>query len=259
MPLFSSIGKMDWAVLMIAGIVAGICNATSGGGTLFTFPVFLALGVNPVIANTSNAVSVWPGHALAAFGYRENIKNSNFVRISWILMCISGSIAGSYMLLKTSNEAFKKLIPFLIALATLLFTFGKKLRDYVSTCSFFNNNKKYIITNLLIFVFSAYGGFFGAGLGVMMMALLVFLGVDDIQENNAIKNLLASIVTTLSVAVFIFNNSISLYHVVPTFAGCWFGGVLGVKIAKHLDAVYLRNLVIGVGVTLTCYYGYKFF
>ena len=249
---------MDLVVLMIAGMVAGICNATSGGGTLFTFPVFIALGVNPVIANASNAVAVWPGHALAAFSYRENIKNSNNIRLTWILLCISGSIAGSYLLLTTSNDAFKKLIPLLIALATILFAFGKELRDYVSACSFYNNKKSYLITNVIIFIFSAYGGFFGAGLGIMMMALLVFLGVDDIQENNAIKNLLASIVTTLSVAVFIVNNSISLYHVVPTFAGCWLGGVLGVKIAKHLNAVFLRNLVIGVGVTLTVYYGYKF-
>jgi uncharacterized protein len=248
------------AVLFLTGILAGISNAVAGGGTFFTFPAFLAAGVPPVVANASNAIAVWPGHALAVVGYRQQIlKFSSSIRGS-IIIALAGGVIGAILLANIGNRAFLKLIPFLILFATLLFAFGaginKRLRARANNADFANPRPT---TRLLELLFAIYGGFFGAGLGVMLMAGLQMLGVSDIQANNALKNLLAAIVTTVAVIVLAVSGLVSWSHTVIAFVGAVLGGLVGGHVARLLSAIWLRRIVVTVGLALSVYYFGQFY
>ena len=182
-------------LLFLSGVLAGVCNAVAGGGTFFTFPVFLSAGIPPVVANASNAVAVWPGHALAAVGYRRELREFNHRMKSSIIIAIMGGAFGALLLAYIGNRAFSMLIPFLILFATLLFCFGKSVNSWINdrTASVSIETPGYV-TRLFEFVVAAYGGFFGAGLGIMLMGGLLMLGVHDIHANNALKNLLGAII-----------------------------------------------------------------
>ena len=242
-------------LLLGSGMLAGLSNAIAGGGTFFTFPVFLAAGLPPVIANASNAVAVWPGHALAVVAYRRELSRvTTDIRGSMVVAFIGGA-AGAFLLARIGNAAFSKLIPFLIAIATLLFAFGGRLSIWLtSRRPAAGLEKPGVVTRLCEFCFAVYGGFFGAGLGVMLMAGLLMLGIQDIQVNNALKNLLAAIITSVGVVVFALTGLVSWPHTLIAFVGAIVGGLLGARAARRLPAAWLRRLVIAMGVTLTFYY-----
>lgn len=243
------------ALLFLTGLIAGICNAIAGGGTFFTFPVFLAAGIPPVIANASNAVAVWPGHALAVIGYRKQLAGFALTIRGSIIVALIGGVIGAILLAVIDNRAFSKLIPFLILLATLLFAFGANINRWLKNRTIANDfTKPSLTTRFLELLFAIYGGFFGAGLGVMLMAGLQMLGVTDIHANNALKNLLATIVTTAAVIVLAVSGLVSWPHTAMAFIGAVVGGFAGGYIARMLSAVLLKRFVIGIGGVLTFYY-----
>ncbi len=239
-------------MLFFAGLIAGIVNAIAGGGTFFTFPVFLAAGLPPIVANASNAIAVWPGHAFATIGYRnELVKHREGLGKSMLIALIGGTL-GAFLLIFTGNQAFTKLIPFLILFATIIFAYGAKLNTIVS--SFSNSGKHGLLGGFLEFIFALYGGFFGAGLGIMLMAGLQILGYHDIQANNALKNLLSTIIASVAVAIFAFLGIVSWSHALVAFAGASVGGLLGARFAQWLSAVWLHRIVIVFGMFLSVYY-----
>lgn len=248
------------ALLFFSGILAGISNAIAGGGTFFTFPVFLAAGVPPVIANASNAVAVWPGHALAVIGYREELRAfSGGIRTS-IFIAILGGAVGALLLTYIGNKSFMKLIPFLILFATILFAFGGVLSRRVNSKS---SGRSFaspsLVTQLCEFSFAVYGGFFGAGMGIMLMAGLHMLGVHDIQVNNALKNFLAAVVTSIAVCIFAFSGLVAWPYTLLAFSGAVIGGLAGAYIARWLSAIWLRRIVISLGLFLSIYYFIKYY
>lgn len=248
------------ALLFFSGILAGISNAIAGGGTFFTFPVFLAAGVPPVIANASNAVAVWPGHALAVIGYREELRTfSEGIRTSVFVAFLGGAV-GALLLIYIGNKAFIKLIPFLILFATILFAFGGVLSRWVNSKSpgkSFTNPS--LTTRLCEFSFAVYGGFFGAGMGIMLMAGLHMLGVHDIQVNNALKNLLGAVVTSIAVCIFSFSGLVAWPYTLLAFSGAVIGGFAGAYIARWLSAIWLRRIVVSLGLFLSIYYFIKYY
>ncbi len=242
-------------MLFATGIIAGIVNAIAGGGTFFTLPAFLAAGIPPVAASASNAVSVWPGHALAVFEYRRELSKYSRSLGGSIVVAVLGGAAGAAMLAFAGDKTFSKLIPFLVLFATLLFAFGQSAGKWLAartTVADMMNPR--LATRCAEFVIALYGGFFGAGLGVMLMAGLLMLGVRDVQANNALKNLLASVVTTVSVLVFALSGLVSWPHTAIAFAGAVAGGLLGARIARRLSPRWLRGVVIVVGLALSAYY-----
>lgn len=246
--------------LFASGILAGISNAIAGGGTFFTFPAFLSAGLPPVVANASNSIAVWPGHALAVIGYRRELRQFSKGVGGSIGVALLGGSAGALLLAYTGNGTFAKLIPFLILLATLLFAFGGSVRTWLTTRSRANTlSNPSLLTRGLEFLFALYGGFFGAGLGVMLMAGLLMLGVHDVQANNALKNLLASAVTSIAVILFIIFGVVSWPHTAIAFGGAVVGGLFGARIARALPAVWLQRIVISVGLVLSAYYFNKYY
>jgi uncharacterized membrane protein YfcA len=247
-------------MLIITGAIAGVANAVAGGGTFFTFPALLASGLPPVVANASNSVAVWPGHVLALVGYRKELRQYSHAIAGSIVIGFMGGIAGAVLLASLGNQEFSKLIPILILLATLLFAFGGKINDWLkarAVSAEFARPKP--VTRFLELLFAIYGGFFGAGLGVMLMAGLQMLGVNDPHANNALKNLLAAVINTVSVVVLAAAGLVAWPHTALAFAGAICGGLVGGHLARHIPAHVLRRIVIALGTALTVYYFHKYY
>ena len=249
-----------FGMLFLAGLLAGVANAVAGGGTFFTFPAFLAAGLPPIVANASNCIAVWPGNALAVVGYRNVLRKHARGTGKSILIAFLGGGLGAAMLVFTGNAAFVKLIPFLLLFATLLFTFGSTLSGLISS---YTNGQSFtrpgLFTGFLVFIFAFYGGFFGAGLGVMLMAGLHMLGVHDIQANNALKNLLAMVTTGIALVIFTVSGIVAWRYTLVAFTGAVIGGLLGTRIALWLPAIWFRGVVIVFGLFLTVYFSIKYY
>jgi uncharacterized protein len=246
--------------LTSVGVAAGICNAIAGGGTLLSFPVFMAAGLPPIVANASNAVAVWPGHALASVGYRHELRQRHSGLATAGLVALIGGAAGAYLLSIVGNGAFLRLIPYLLFAATLIFAFGPAGNRWLAThkAGISNSTSFGPLGHLGILIFSIYGGFFGAGLGVMLMAGLLLLGVHEPQRNNALKNLLATLVTSVAVVVFAVSGLIAWPHTMCAFAGAIIGGLIGSRLARLMSPKLLRFVVITFGCLLSGYYFYKY-
>ena len=247
-------------LLLTTGVLAGMCNVIAGGGTFFTFPAFLASGIPPVVANASNAVAVWPGHALAVVGYRRELSRCSASIVVSIIVVLSGGVVGALLLTYVGDTAFSRLIPFLILFATLLLASARSMGSWLSARTFgANHTRPSLLTRLVEFLFAVYGGFFGAGLGIMLMAGLLILGVHDLQANNALKNLLAAIANTVAVLVLAVSGLVSWSLTIVAFIGAMLGGLLGVRVARVLPAVWLRRVVVAIGLVLSVYYFGKYY
>jgi uncharacterized membrane protein YfcA len=245
--------------LIVTGILAGLCNALAGGGTFFTFPAFLGAGLPPVVANASNAIAVWPGHAFAAVGYRKELATRRAGLGAAIAAALAGGICGALLLVVIEDDAFARLIPFLLLAATLLFAGGERLNRRLVGVAGDIDRGPALVRHGCLFVFSVYGGFFGAGLGVILMAGLLILGVTDLAENNALKNLLGAVITSVAVAIFAVSGLVSWPHTLIALAGAAVGGLLGARVAHRLSAAWLRRIVIAVGSALSVYYFFRYY
>lgn len=243
------------ALILAMGFVAGVANAVAGGGTFFSFPAFLAAGLPPIVANASNAIAVWPGHALAAVGYRRELAEFGDTLRAPIAIAIVGGLIGAFALVFTEDAAFARLVPFLMLTATALFAFGRRINEWVTTVRSTRGGRGLgMARHAALLVFAAYGSFFGAGLGVILMATLLMFGVHDLGRNNALKNLLATVITTMGAVVFAASGLVSWPHTAIGLAGAATGGLLGARVARRLSAVWLRRIVIAVGLLLSAHF-----
>lgn len=242
---------MDHLLLAGAGLLAGVINALAGGGTFFSFPVFLSLGLPPIVANASNAAAVLPAHPLAAWSARQHLSGYPYL---WRLVCITliGAVLGALALGVVGNQHFKTAIPYLLGIATLLFAYGQRLQVWLMGQR--EHQALGALGLIIMGSIAAYGGFFSAGMGVMLMAGLLLVGVHDLTLNNAIKNLLGGLVNLVAVAIWAVQGLIDWSVVPAAFAGAMLGGVLGVRISGYLPAVWLRRVVIVMGCSLTLIY-----
>ena len=248
----------DIILISLAALLAGAVNAVAGGGTFFSFPALLAVGVPPVMANASNSVALWPGSLASAWAFRRELKR--FATCLPVLSGIAflGGLGGGLLLLATSNAAFSRLIPWLLLIATILFTFSKPLshlvRRFVSSTSSKDSQQISIGGYTFQLAVSLYGGFFGAGMGILMLAALAIQGFEDINEINALKNWLSAIIYSVAVATFIFANAISWPHTLIMLISGTIGGYAGAALARHVPAFWIRFFIITVGTLLTVYY-----
>ena len=254
---------IDLALILLGGFAAGGANAIAGGGTFFSFPALLAVGVPPVVANASNSVALWPGSLAGAWAYRAELTRFSGSLWPMVLASLVGGVAGGLLLLAAGDARFSALIPWLLAFATLLFAFSPQLSSAMqafrargqaagATAAPHNNT----LVQLLV---SVYGGFFGAGMGILMMASLAISGHKDVQEINALKNLLSSVVYSVTVVTFIIANAVSWPHTLIMLTAASLGGYGGARVARSLQGPWLRRVVIAVGAVLSVYYFYQQF
>lgn len=242
-------GWLEAGLLLLAGLMAGAVNAIAGGGVLFTFPAFLAVGVPPVAASASSAVAVWPGHAAALPAYRDRLRN---MRAGLPVRCgiaLLGGLAGAALLLLTGDRLFSTLVPWLLLFSTLLFAFGHRLRALLPRQS--TAGARSAAALAAEFAFAVYGGYFGGGLGVLLLAALSLMGHDDLHDANALKNLLGTVISSVAVATFIMAGVVAWGPTLVTLTGAIAGGFMGARLAQRVSATWLRRGVVGIGAVLT--------
>ncbi|MEM7073401.1 MAG: sulfite exporter TauE/SafE family protein, partial [Pseudomonadota bacterium] len=211
--------------LIIIGFIGGVWNAIAGGATLFTFPALMAAGLPPVIANATNYLALLPSNAAALPAYWGELRAIGRRLIPLLLVSGAGSIAGSLLLLNSSPELFVGLIPFLIFFATVLFALGDRLRSRLLLLAGESRGTLMIYAGL--FLVSIYGGYFGAGLGIILLAIAQIMGFSDFHAANSVKNLLATSFTILSVLIFGVGGLIAWPEAITMMVGSTAGGYFG--------------------------------
>ncbi|MEM7176432.1 MAG: sulfite exporter TauE/SafE family protein [Pseudomonadota bacterium] len=239
-------------ILVILGLLGGIWNAIAGGATLFTFPALMAAGLPPVVANATNYLALLPSNAAALPAYREELRGLGRQLLPLVLVSGLGAITGSVLLLVSDPELFIVLIPFLILFATGLFAFGETLRAALLKMAGRNAGSLAIYSAL--FLSSIYGGYFGAGLGIILLAISQLMGFSDFHIANSIKNLLATSFTVLSILVFGIGGLIAWPQAIAMMVGSTIGGYAGGRLAKRVNTRYLRAGVIVFGLLLSAVY-----
>lgn len=249
---------LDILIIGAAALAAGAVNSIAGGGTFFSFPALLAVGVPPVVANASNSVSLWPGSLAGAWAFRREL--ARFSRSLPLLSVVAfvGGIGGGLLLLATSNAAFSKLIPWLLLVATVLFAFSAQISALVKRLrpAPADADERHVGPSGYLFqlTVSVYGGFFGAGMGILMLAALAIQGFKDVHEINALKNWLSAVIYSVAVATFVIANAVSWPHTLVMLVTGTAGGYLGAALARRIPARLLRNCIIATGSLLTVYY-----
>ncbi|MGP0092968.1 MAG: sulfite exporter TauE/SafE family protein [Xanthobacteraceae bacterium] len=247
------------SLLLGAGLLGGIANALAGGATLITFPAMLATGLPPIIANASNAVAVAPGHFIAAIADRERIPPLSLRFWLLVTTALAGSIVGALLLLATPSGLFTLLVPPLIAVATVIFAWSSTVQAAMARCRGRGaNGSGSLELTLLLGLAAIYGGYFGAGLGVMLMAVLAVTGMNDVRAANATKNILATVVSFATIAIFTARHVVSWSETLVMLLGAITGGFLGGRLVRVLPAHIVRRIVIAVGIVMTAIYTAKY-
>jgi uncharacterized membrane protein YfcA len=248
----------SWQIGLVAmaAFCAGAMNSVAGGGTFFSFPALLAAGVPPIAANASNSVALWPASLSGAWAYRKELARYKRYLIPMGIVSLLGGVGGGLLLLATQDATFSRLIPWLLLFATLLFTFSGTISGWLRAPD--AGKPKGSATALAgQAVVSVYGGFFGAGMGIMMLASLAMAGHEDVHEINAIKNLLSAIIYSVTVLTFVTAGAVSWPYTIIMLATATLGGYWGASIARKIPAPWLRRFIIAVGFMLTVFYFYK--
>lgn len=244
-------------------MVAGALNSVAGGGSFISFPTLVFTGVPPINANATNTVALWPGSVASVGAYRAELaQQDRRTVIALVLVSIVGGLSGAELLLRTPQEVFVALIPWLLLGATLLFTFGgnltARLRKWINTRM--KQEAGHTPTALFVavivaqFLISVYGGYFGGGIGILMLAALSLAGMTNIHTMNALKTLLASFINGMAVLRFIISGTIFWPQAVLMVVGAIIGGYGGASYARRINPKYVRRFVIVVGFTMTFYF-----
>ena len=250
-------------IVAAGAFMAGGMNALAGGGTFFSFPALLAAGIPPVMANASNTVALWPASLSSAWVYRKELEKHKSWVIALTIIAAIGGVVGGLLLLAVSNAAFMQMVPWLLLLATALFAFSKQISGLVvrfkSRMGIAHTDDKPHSPGGLAFQFlvTIYGGFFGAGQGILTLAALSIQGVENIQELNALKNWISGVTYTVSALTFIVAGAINWPYTILMVITATLGGFAGAHIAKYLPGIWLKRLVIAVGTLLTVIYFFK--
>lgn len=245
-------------LIALGGFAAGAMNALAGGGTFFSFPTLLAVGIAPVTANATNAVALWPASVSAAFALRRELRRFNLKTYlgPLLLAAAIGGLGGGLLLLMTSNQLFYRLIPWLLLLATVLFTFSPILSRLVARMDASQGKREHLTGGgfMVQLAVSLYGGFFGAGMGIMMIASLAISGHTQVVRINAIKSLMSSVIYSVAALTFIVAGAVHWPALGIMLVGTILGGYCGGVFARWLPDVWLRWLVAAIGWGLSLYY-----
>ncbi len=246
----------DIALLFCAGLAGGVANALAGGATIITFPAMVAAGLPPLVANASNAVAVTPGQLIAAITDRANLPHLSRNLGVQILTATLGGIVGAVLLLFTPQKLFVLFVPALIGAATLLYAFSKQVQAYISHR--FRSGYASLANAGLLFATTVYGGYFGAGQGIMLLAILSLLHYDNHRQINALKNLLSSFVSAATLVIFVAKGMVSWPETLVMLSGAMCGGLAGARLLSVISAQAVRRTVISVGCIVSVVYAWKY-
>ena len=236
-------------LIFLAAVTAGFINAMAGGGTLVSFPVLLALGISPVVANVTNTVALVPGTVGGMWAQRDAFK-SQYSRLMMLLpVAIAGGIAGGLLILNTSEDAFRSIIPYLILMATLLLAAQVRIKNWVTQrighAHHENHNPIFMMS--AVFLAAVYGGYFGAGLGVILMAVLGLVTDESMTRLNFLKQALGFVINLAAAIYFAFSGKVDWGIAAIMILGSLLGGWIGGKLANRIQPGILRWIVVTAG------------
>ncbi len=241
------------ALLFVAGFCSGAINAVAGGGTFITFAALSLFGVAPVMANATSSITQLPGYVTSTLAYRDELGETLRTALGLAALSAVGALAGALILLALDNAEFRALVPWLLLGATALFAAGPWLRPkraQGAPATVLGRAPGAVVQ----FLTAVYGGFFGAGMGVMMLATLGLTEPGDYHRLNALKNLLSIVIATIAILVFVSGGLIAWPAAFVMIPAVGLGGYFGIYVARRVPQPALRGFVIVIGVALAGYY-----
>jgi hypothetical protein len=241
-------------VLVGAGFLAGVVNALAGGGGLISFPAMLFAGLNPIQANASSFVALFPGGWMSAWAYRRDIMTITEINVRVaIVMSMGGALIGALLLLYTPGSVFAILVPWLMLFATTLFAIGSFAPLHVTRRLRLGPYSGMVV----LFVCSIYGGYFGGGIGFLLLSAFTLFGMRDINAMNGLKMVLVGVMALASIVAFAIADVISWPETVPTTVACLVGGYVGAHGAKYLNQRLLKGFIVVFGAAMTGYFFWR--
>ena len=237
------------AVYLSAAAMAGAAlNAVAGGGSFFAFPALIFSGVPVLNANATNTVALWPGAVSSAISLRKNLNHPGR-QLTWLmLVSVAGSVLGTALLLKTPDELLRKLLPFLLLTATLILVFKNSITRFTAR----KPGTKSVL--IIQFVIAIYGGYFGGGIGILMLATFSLMGFKDLLQMNALKALLGGTINGVAVVLFVCMKIIYWPQAIVMIVSAIIGGMMGSWILSRINTRYLHGFIICTGLFFTIWF-----
>ena len=228
---------------------AGVMNAVAGGGTLLSFPTLIWLGVPSVAANATSTVALWPGSVGSVWGYRRELRDTDRSLYALSVPSLAGGFLGAYLLARTPTEVFDRLVPALIFFATCLLAAQEAIQRRFDLSAIHTQARSPWLSWSMFFQAGVglYGGYFGAGIGILMLAALSLMGHTDIHRMNAIKNVLAVCINGIAAAYFAISGLVLWQDAAVMATGAVVGGVWGPGLARRMGRAMVRRLILVIG------------
>jgi uncharacterized membrane protein YfcA len=246
-------------LLVLSAIAAGAVNSIAGGGTLLTFPSLLTAVSSPVVANATSTVALVPGSLASGWAYRREMQAAR----RWLLLLMGpsllGGAVGALLVTRLQEKYFEELIPWLLLTAATLFLLQPLLARFtgIGKAKAHPSLLTQIVIAFFQFLVSVYGGYFGAGIGILMLSSLSFMGISDIHQMNALKAILGTCINGVAVIVFVIEGEVNWYFAIVMSIAAILGGFLGAHYARLLNPNIIRWMVVAIGFGLAARYFYQ--
>lgn len=236
-------------LVFAAAFMAGAINSVAGGGTLVSVPTLIWAGVPALDANATSTVGLWPGSLGSVWGYRRELADADRRLFALIVPSLAGGLLGAILLRLTPSDLFERILPALILFATFLFMAQEPIQKRFNLAALHEARSHWLSWTMLFqFLVGVYGGYFGAGIGILMLAALSLMGHSDIHQMNGVKNLLAVCVNGIAAVYLAFFSDLVLWgDAVTMAAGAVMGGIAGAGVARRMGRTAVRRIVIGIG------------
>lgn len=241
---------LEAGLLLVAGLAAGGVNAIAGGGSLISFPSLIGIGLAPVAANVTNSVAVCPGYLSSVLGSRADLAGQGRRLRAVLPTAAVGGVTGCALLLATPARAFELIVPFLVLAAAATLAFQERLRRLVGHPRALSRRRQTVTVQAVVFVGAVYGGYFGAALGVMLVAALALVLDETLNRINAVKNVLSATVGLVTVVVFATFGPVNWAAALTLAPATIIGGYAGARLARRLPARVLRAFIVIFGTVI---------
>ncbi len=257
---------IDYLFAFAVAALGGAVNSVAGGGTFLTFPTLIFLGLSPLQANITSTIALWPGSVASAVAYRREWNKERAQLPMLLAISLAGAAVGAGVLLLTPEQRFAQLVPWLLLIATLIFTFGSTVIRHPRLARGSRASVKHPGSSkipafagmtgkkggvILQFFIAFYGGYFGAGIGILMLAMLQLMGLENIHRMNALKTVLGSAINAVAVVIFLFSGMVVWGIGLVMLAGAVAGGWYGASLAQRFSPARVRLLVIVIAWGMT--------
>jgi len=242
----------DALLLFVAGVISGALNAVVGGGAFIAFPALIFLGIPPIQANATMTVSLWPGTLASLWAQRRELLSHTKMLPLFIPLSLLGGGIGAITLISLSNSNFAIIVPYMLLFATLVFTFQRKLINWST------EQHWQISIWVPLLVIAIYGGFFGAGMGIMFLAFLGIIGMKNMHEANALRNCSTACINSIASFIFIISGKVVWTSMFMMCAGAIVGGYFCAHYARKLPSGWIRVAVMVTAWIMTLYFFWKY-